>query len=421
MTPDAKDTKDAKDGRAFSVGESHSDFAYLYERFPSYVQTFVYREAIEMARQGMAPLLVSIRRPDDPPELAEPLFSEVLYLPETAVLRSTEKLPRLVRWTVPRSMREKDVNRLYAALWLGPRLRGQGIRHVHAHFAGVAARTAWWLRKIFRIGYSFTGHANDIFCAATFPVTHEMLVRGARFVVTETDYARRWLEEKYPRARGKTFRVFNGIAMEGFPSREPAGPVPRIVSVGRYVEKKGFTVLIEACRLLHARGLVFECLIVGDGPLAADLQMQIDRAHLAGAVKLLGPQPQSEVRALLASARVFALACVPEAGGGSDNLPTVIMEAMASSLPVVSTRVAGIPEMIADGAEGFLVPPGDAPAFAEALSGLLTDPPLASRCGARARETAVEKFSIATTARALQHLLATRSSIRLPEAARRVI
>ena len=381
-------------------------FAYLYERFPSYVQTFVYREAVEMLRQGMNPLLVSIRRPDDPPALAEPLPAEVLYLPEAAEIRRTVKLPLRVRWTVPRAMREKDVNRLYAALWLGPRLRRLRLRHVHAHFGGVAARTAWWLQRIFRIRYSFTGHANDIFCDTEYAVSNERLVRGAQFVVTETDYARRWMEAKYPRIRPKFFRVFNGIAMSGLPPREPAGAVPRILSVGRYVEKKGFSVLIEACRLLRERGMVFECLIVGEGPLEADLRVQIDRAGLGKYVKLPGPCPQSEVRRLLAGAQIFALASVPEAGGGSDNLPTVLMEAMAAGVPVVSTHVAGIPEMIADGAEGHLVAANDAPALADAMERLMRDPRLAQQCGDRARATAMEKFAIENTVRGLREVLA---------------
>ena len=223
---------------------------------------------------------------------------------------------------------------------------------------------AWWLRRLSGIPYSFTGHANDIFCETGYPVSNERLVRDARFIVTETDYARHWMEEKYPFARGKVRRVFNGIALDGFPPRQPPGPIPRILSVGRYVEKKGFGDLIEACAVLRAAGRSqFECLIVGGGPLAETLQAQIRAAWPRPSVKLLGPRPQGEVRRLLAEAQLFVLACVVEEGGGSDNLPTVIMEAMACGLPVVSTRVAGVPEMIADGEDGLLVPAHDPPAL----------------------------------------------------------
>ena len=400
-------------------------FAYLFERFPSFVQTFVYREAVEMVRQGMEPWLVSIRRPEDPGDLAERLDVDVFYMPEEKALRAevdAQRAARTLPWrahrAIPRHRTEGDAQRMFEAIWLGPRLRERGVRHVHAHFGGVAARTAWWLRRLYGIGYSFTGHANDIFCETEFPVTNAALVRGARFVVTETDYARRWMEGRHPGAR--VFRVFNGIAMGGFPAREPAGAVPRIVSVGRYVEKKGFDVLIEACGLLRERGRAFACDIVGEGPLEVALQAQIDRAQLGDTVRLLGPRAQADVRRLLAGAQIFALACVPEQGGGSDNLPTVIMEAMACGLPVVSTRVAGVPEMIVDGADGFVVAPRDAVAFAGALEKLLLDPVRAAQCGERGRESAAAKFSIRNTTRSLKHLLAERAPVAVPEGARKL-
>lgn len=399
-------------------------FAYLFERFPSFVQTFVYREAIEMNRQQMAPWLVSVRRPDDPGEFAENLEADVFYLPEADEMRSeidasnaAGALPARTRRWIAEWRKKTDSNRVFEAAWLGPRLRERGIRHVHAHFGGLAARTAWMLRKLHGFSYSFTGHANDIFCDTDFPVTNEALVRGAHFVVTETDYARRWMERKYPFARGKVHRIFNGIAMDGFPPRQPPGPVPRIVSVGRYVEKKGFSDLIEACRLLREREVEFECDIIGGGPLETVLREQIAVAGLEDRVHLLGPRAQREVREALARAQVFALACVPDSEGGSDNLPTVIMEAMACGTPVVSTELAGVPEMIVSGVDGFLTQPGAPRAFADALGNVLRDPELAARCGASARRSAVEKFSIEKVTSELKQLLVRRAGVVPPAAA----
>ncbi|MEP6673111.1 MAG: glycosyltransferase family 4 protein [Chthoniobacter sp.] len=404
--------------------EPHS-FAYLFERFPSFVQTFVYREAVEMVRQGMNPWLVSLRHPEDPGDLAEKLDVDVFYAPAEKALRAEvdarrerRQLPGAAHRAIPRNRQEPDSQRMFEAIWLGPLLRERGIRHVHAHFGGVAARTAWWLRKLFGISYSFTGHANDIFCDTDFPVTNADLVRGARLVVTETDYARRWMEEKYPWAKGKVVRVFNGVAIDGFPAKEPASGVPRILSVGRYVEKKGFRDLIEACRLLRARGVDFVCEIVGGGPLEAPLQAQIAEAKLEQQVQLLGPRSQGEVRRLLAAAQVFVLACVPEKDGGSDNLPTVIMEAMLARTPVISTELAGVPEMIAPGEDGLLVPPQSPSALVDAMAKLLADPAAAERLGEQGRVTAEEKFAIEKTARALKHLLIERVGVTVPESAR---
>ena len=400
-------------------------FAYLYERFPSFVQTFVHREAVEMLRQGMSPWLVSIRRPDDPGDVAEQIDAEIFYLPEAEAMRAEidaqiaeQRVPSNVRRAVAEWRKKPDSNRVFEAAWLGSRLREKEIGHVHAHFGGMAARTAWMLKKLYGFSYSFTGHANDIFCENDFPVTNEMLVRGAKLVVTETDFARRWMEEKYPFARGRIVRVFNGVETNGFAPRAPTGALPRIVSVGRSVEKKGFADLIEACRILRDRGRTFECAIVGGGPLDTILQTRIDRANLGNLVRLLGPRPQGEVRELLASSHVFALASVPESGGGSDNLPTVIVEAMLAGMPVVSTRIAGIPEMIADGENGFLVSPKDPAALAAAIEKLLADPVLATRLGARGREAAVEKFAIGKTTSALKHLLVRRCGVPPPHSAR---
>ena len=409
--------------RNSAPGTRHS-FAYLFERFPSFVQTFVYREAVEMGRQKMEPWLVSIRRPDDPGDLAENLGVDVFYLPEEKELRAQVDAQRAARkhaWrahrAIPRHRGEPDAQRMFEAIWLARHLRERGVRHVHAHFGGVAARTAWWLRELFGFSYSFTGHANDIFCDTTFPVSNEALVRGARFVVTETDFARRWMEEKYAHARGRVFRVFNGIAMDGFPPKQPPGPVPRIVSVGRYVEKKGFGDLIEACGILRERGVKFQCDIVGGGPLEAALEAQIVAAGLHEHVRLLGPRAQAEVRQWLASAQVFALACVPDSEGGSDNLPTVLMEAMATGVPVVATRLAGVPEMITDREEGLLTAPRDPAAFASALEVFLRDPVFAERCGQLGRKSAVAKFSIENSARELKHLLIRHAAVAPPAGA----
>lgn len=410
----------------FAEVSDRPSFCYLFERIPSFVQTFCYREVGEMVRQEMRPLIVSVRQSEDAPSLAASISAKIHYLPPEKELRShvdvaraERRLSLRVHRAIPRGRTEPDSQRMFEAAWLGPHLRRLGVKHVHAHFGGLAARTAWQLRRLHGLRYSFTGHANDIFCESGSPITNAMLARDAEFIVTETDYARRWMEERHPFTRGKVHRVFNGVDLSGMPQSDPAKPTAEILCVGRYVEKKGYPDLIEACRLLRERDVSFRCTLVGEGPLENSLRAQIERAALADHVHLAGPRSQAEVRELLARATVFALAAKTDSEGGSDNLPTVIAEAMACGLPVVSTRIAGIPEMIAHEATGLLTAPDSPIEIAAALEKLLLAPELRVRLGSAARVAAYEKFDLAATTRVLKHLLARRGDIAVPEEARR--
>jgi glycosyltransferase involved in cell wall biosynthesis len=283
----------------------------------------------------------------------------------------------------------------------------------------MATRTAYWLRQLFGITYSFTGHANDIFCDTDYPVTNADLARDATFIVTETDYARRWMEQRYPFTKGRVFRVFNGIDPTGFYPRKQNGTVPRIVSVGRYVEKKGFDILIDACAILRDRGIEFSCDLIGGGPLEEVLKRLVNDRGVHQQVRILGPRSQDEVRKELASAQVFALACQQDGEGGSDNLPTVIAEAMFTGVPCISTTIAGVPEMIEDGVNGLLVPPRNAAALADGLERLISDRELAERLAQAGLATAKERFSIEKPVRELRELLIEKAKVPDPARPRR--
>ena len=412
-----KERKNQRTDRASDVGKAEAilpmPFAYLFERFPSFTQTFCYREVLEMRRQGVAAPIYSIRIPKDiPADCPEELARAVRYLPEPDALAAEMKTLRLLGrypWKVIQTLRgwgkRPDKGRVMAAAWLGKRLRAQGVRHVHAHFAGIAARTAYWLKEFYGITFSFTGHANDMFCETDFPVTLGDLVREAAFVVAEADFSRDWLRRRHPAHAAKIHRVYNGIGSAGFLQSNPAPGRPRLVSVGRCIEKKGFADLIDACALLRDRGLDFECAIVGGGPLEEALRARIAERGLQGMVSLPGPLPQEEVRTLLVNARVFVLACATESDGGMDNFPTVIVEAMAAGLPVVSTRLAAVPEMVAQGVTGLLVEEKQPRQLADALETILRDPVLGERLGACGKTAAAERFAVEVTVAELRKFL----------------
>jgi glycosyltransferase involved in cell wall biosynthesis len=386
------------------------NFAYLFERFPSFGQTFCYREVAELDRQGFAPPIFAIRKPkDEPPQdWDECIVKRVHYLPEEKELlddvhRASKKgkltaeiIAALDEWG-----RRHDFLRLYQAVCMGLRLRKIGIRHVHAHFAGMAARTAFWIGRFFPITFSFTAHANDIFAPRDFEIGLDKLVDAARVIVTETDYAAKFLRERFPRRAERIHRIYNGLDLTPYRRADFAPSPPSIVAVGRLITKKGFADLIRACRLLLDRGKSFRCEIIGEGPLEQEFREQIAQLGLQSHVELLSPRPQHEIREHLAAGTVFVLPSVVEADGGMDNLPTVIMEAMAAGLPVVSTPIGGIPEMVLQNKTGFLVPSGDVAALAGAIEKVINDRSLAQKLGRTGYERAQRLFSIEKNVREL--------------------
>ena len=392
------------------------EVAYLLERFPSFGQTFCYREVAELERQGTKVHVYSIRRPVDEPEQDwdEALVRRVHYLPdENALVREVDRSIRegkasaATREALEKWGRQSDFLRLYQAVYVGLRLQQSGVRRLHAHFAGMAARTAFWINQFFGIPYSFTAHANDIFAPRDFVVSLAKLMDDAAVVVTVSDYAADFLRNHFPEAAAKVHRIYNGIDVSRFHPVDFGSGIPAIVSIGRLIEKKGFADLISACRLLKPRGRDFVCEIIGEGPLGPALQAQISRDGLESCVKLAGPQTQSQIALRLSHATIFALPCTREAGGGMDNLPTVILEAMAAGLPVISTPLAGVPEMVENNFSGILVPEHDPQAVCAAIEYLIANPAEARRFGDRGRQIAREKFSLEGSAQALRALFAS--------------
>lgn len=387
---------------------SVAGFAYLLKKFPVFAQTFIAREVEGMFRHGCCPNLYALQ-PAAPSgqEGFESLRRRVRVLPAALSLASDILVSGLAgrlpagaflsgSWAGRGNRRRRE------AFWLGPKLRAEGVGHVHVHFTGPAARTAWWLRQDFGVTYSITAHANDFLSDADDHPGLERLMNDSSFVVAVSDYSRGLLAEKFPRAR--VVRVYNGMQLDIAPPPAPTSP-PLLVAVGRLVEKKGYPVLVEACGKLKRRGVDFRCEIIGEGPLEKELKQQIGALGLGHEVRLAGPRTQPEIRRSLAAASVFVLPCVREKKGGMDILPTVITEAMASSLPVVSTCLAGIPEMVLDHKTGLLVAPEDPSAVADALLKMLADPAAASAMGQEGRRHAESVFSENVTIPQLLSLL----------------
>jgi glycosyltransferase involved in cell wall biosynthesis len=292
----------------------------------------------------------------------------------------------------------------------------EGVDHVHCHFANHPALAGWLVHRLVGIPYSFTAHGSDLHVDRTMLPTK---VAEAAFVVTISRDNQALIETTAgPRASGKVDVIHCGVDPAAFSpvERSTQGPL-RIVAVGTLHEVKGQAHLIDACKLLVERGVDVTCRFIGDGPDRDALTARIAEHGLAGSVTLAGRMTSDAVAAELAGVDVLAAPSVPTRGGKREGIPIVLMEAMAAGLPVVASRLSGIPELVTDGVDGLLVPPGDAVALADALARLAADPALRARLGAAGRATVLREFDVDRNAALLAARFAESARQRDPERA----
>ena len=285
--------------------------------------------------------------------------------------------------------------------------RANGVRHIHAHFANAPAAATEFASLMSGIPFSFTAHAKDLYLTPKRIISHRG--RAATFVATCTSYNVRYLEPLLGDHSDKIQLVYHGIDLDTFDGRAAAQPSrsgpPLILSVGRLVEKKGFDDLITACAILRDAGIDFRCRIVGEGPLRKELEACIALAGLDGIVTLEGAMTHAKLIALYRTADLFALSPRITENGDRDGIPNVIAEAMATGVPVVSTSVSGIPELVRHDETGMLAPSRDPQALADAMAALLTDRQRAVRLADAGRARLELDFDLWTTTRKLHNLL----------------
>ncbi len=329
---------------------------YIVKRFPRLSQTFVLNELLALERQGLRLTVISLRRSDEAHSGYAELAAPVLYLDGQGTPEAE-------------------------AAQIAPLVSARGVTHIHAHFATRAATVASLVSAATGVPFSFTAHAHDIFHAGVDRSALAATMARAASVVTVSEYNRRYLEGLLA-AEGRTGRVlrlYNGVDLSRLcPTAGPRRP-GLIVGVGRLIAKKGFAVLVAAMRLLRAVGHRASCLIIGEGEERPRLEAQIAAAGLAESVRLAGALAPAQVARLVGEAEVFALPCLVDAAGDRDGMPTVLVEAMALGTPVVSTDVAGIPELVQHGRTGLLGAEGDPASLAAALARLLDDAALRER------------------------------------------
>ena len=373
--------------------------AYVMNGFPRLSETFITHEIHQVERLGLSLRLYVVKKEAEPsvhPAVAM-IRAPLVYLPGASSLSGTTLWPWLRTNVGAFWPAHVELLRRRPLAWLSVlgtafglawqhRPRGKGswpalrkvyikeflqagsiaaavmregdVAHLHGHFCHGVATITWFASRMAGLPFSFTAHAKDIYQAELNPGRLlERKLAAARFVATCTCANAQVLRARHPRP-DDVHAIYHGLDTQWFSpkSAPPDVGVPLVLAVGRLVEKKGFDRLIAACALLKQRGAHFRCLIVGeDGSAGPALRALIEREGLADCVRLHGAVTQDRLREIYRGARAFALPCRVMEDGDRDGFPNVLAEAMAIGVPVVSTPISGIPEMIDNGVHGLLV------------------------------------------------------------------
>jgi glycosyltransferase involved in cell wall biosynthesis len=410
---------------------------YVLKGYPRFSEVFIASEIYRLERERI-PLRLYVLKPRDEERhhpVVERIAARPTYLPDATSLREQPFVPwlrqnlplftpslrrtfrkrpggviraaaaataqsvraRRTRWSPPRKLYVKEF--LRATALADAVLEERDVGHLHAHFAHGTTTVTWLAGMITGLPFSFTGHAKDVWSPSLNPaglLRRKLL--AADFAIGCTEANRRHLQSVAPEAT--VHRAYHGLNADfaSLVASANGRPAPsqgklRVLAVGRLVPKKGFDVLLEACVLLEAEGAEVELQLVGeDGEQGGELRELARRLELDSRVRFQGPLGQTQLFEAYRSASVL---CAPSrvlADGDRDGIPNVIAEAMACGVPVVATRVSGIPELVEDGVNGVLVRPDDPGALAAALARIGADPLFARRLGEAGRATIAERF-----------------------------
>src|SRR5713226_4764525 len=398
---------------------------YLLKTYPKLSETFILNEIVQLEKLGVALHLFSLKKPmfaDKFHPAVHQVQANVTYIPSIGWRSNTIDRAFIVLdhvelclqnafryfstlWFYLRSPQDKRLKEFVQAGFLTRALQRRKIRHLHAHFANIPTSVAELVKHFSGITFSFTAHAKDIYLSRRQELARK--IQAAEFVLTCTEYNQKYLQNIdagptpiYLAYHGVDLSKFNNLDTAAHPAN-PADP-PLILSVGRFCEKKGFPFLIEACRVLKARGCAFRCSIVGWGPLRDDLERMIVELDLCDCVSLVNDMTQDQLVHLYLTASMFVLPCILTDNGDRDGIPNVLIEAMAMQVPVISTEVSGIPELVEHMENGILVPEKNSTALADAIELLLSHPDLRSRFAEKGRAKVLNQFTLENNVRIVQ-------------------
>lgn len=396
---------------------------FLLKTYPKLSETFILNEILELERQDLNLHIFSLRHPSEQrthPGVAQ-VKAPVTYLPsllpefdsdqEKQLIDSHLELFKQDSATYMQALQfymsrteDRRLNEFLQGGYLAWQMQQLGISHLHVHFANVPTATAEIAQVFSGMSYSITAHAKDIYLSDNAALDRRMA--KAEFVLTCTDYNRRYLEQ-VSTSHTPIHLAYHGLDVTRFsPAPRAQTPaVPLILSVGRFCEKKGFPYLLKACHLLKQAGMPFHCAIVGYGPLEDAIRQQISELGLTDHVTLVGKLTQDQLIEYYQKADLFVLPCLVTDDGDRDGIPNVLLEAMAMELPVVSTDISGISELVKPNNNGMLVPEKNELALAQALESLICQPELRTTLGQAGRLTVLQKFGLSRNVGAVKDWL----------------
>ncbi len=430
----------------YALPEAGAEVGYVLMGFPRISETFITHEIYQLEKLGMKLRIFAVKHGDmgKVHDVVSRIQAPLTYLPKVSSLSGTglfrwlyENLPLYSRQHL-RLLKIKPFAYLgtllssirmswkYRSHFLAPPKKvfikeflqaghiamqvidAGSVRHLHGHFCHGATTITWMASRLTGLPFSFTAHAKDIYQTDQNP--GDLLYRKineASFATTCTGANASHLAETFP-ACGKVHKIYHGLDTGYFSpgknSRDTAA-IPQILAVGRFVEKKGFQYLIDACAILKNQGIPFRCKILGEHGNHHDaIVAQIARHDLDQHITLHEPVTHNALLDLYRESHIFALPCLIATDGDRDGIPNVLAEAMSTGLAAVTTNVSGIPELVRKDIDGLVVPQKDASALAQALRMLIEDPALRVKLGEAGRERVCQVFDSSKTTIELKNL-----------------
>lgn len=384
----------------------------ILKGYPRISETFISNEILLLEKQGFNIRLFSMRQPREAfcHESVKRIRARVDYLPEELLrplpvfLRHNFRLAvrqpgnylKALRIAFRRFMRTRKSATLKHLLQAGylvdALLPGSGVTHLHAHFAHSPTSVAFFAARLSGLPFSFTAHAKDIYTSDPRQLAEK--IGMARFVLTCTEYNRRYLNRLRQGASTPVSRVYHGIDLDLFTAREGKSPEApyKIITVARITAKKGLPTVYHALRYLKDRGVDFRHTLIGDGEDRERIPQLIRTLELEQEARWLGTLPHHEVLMHYRASDLFVLGCEVLANGDRDGIPNVLVESMATGVPVVATRISAIPELVRDGETGRLVASKDPRELADAMYAMLTDTALRNRIVPQALQRVRSEF-----------------------------